>query len=279
MLVICTSKYCTALRRPFAVAHIVILLLYREAIEAGLTSLGQFNPTGQTVLSNGLQLVNDQISSLGGDRASVILVLTDGQLGDPSRSQQQASLARSRGARIFAIGIGSVNSRQLLSIVDSEDQLYIGSDFQYLDAIISQIVNKTCIEITAVDPPRVCLGSTTSITLTGRGFTNQLNQNRSACRFQISEDEFLLTFPTEQIQYNTIVCPAPQLNHTGELLLQVTLNGISFISSNVTMEISECLPEDLGFVAGVVMGLLALFALLALCLLWFFCPLITGVRP
>ena len=42
-----------------------------------------------------------------------------------------------------------------------------------------------------MDPPRVCLGSTTSITLTGRGFTNQLNQNRSACRFQISEDEFL----------------------------------------------------------------------------------------
>ena len=53
-----SSKYCTALRRPFRVAHIAILLLYREAIEAGLTSLGQFNPTGQTFLSNGLQLVS-----------------------------------------------------------------------------------------------------------------------------------------------------------------------------------------------------------------------------
>jgi len=30
-----------------------------------------------------------------------------------------------------------------------------------------------------------------------------------------------------------------------ELLLQVTLNGISFISSNVTMEISECLVRRL----------------------------------
>ena len=37
-------------------------------------------------------------------------------------------------------------------------------------------------------------------------------------------------------------------------------------------------PEDFGFVAGVVFGLLALLALLGLCLLWFFCPLITGVR-
>ena len=37
-------------------------------------------------------------------------------------------------------------------------------------------------------------------------------------------------------------------------------------------------PEDFGFVAGMVFGLLALLALLALCLLWFFCPLITGVR-
>ena len=180
-------------------------------------------------------------------------------------------------------------------------------------------MNETCIEITAVDPPRVCLGSTTSITLTGRGFTNQLNQNRSACRFQISEDEFLcklviypphthtpthlhthtpthlhphthtptppphththphthtptptkhkvvlflctsfvvlflifwkkktmyreleywmiktssvlclfvpvlpvVTFPTEQIQYNTIVCPSPQLNHTGYMIIYV----------------------------------------------------------
>jgi len=35
--------------------------------------------------------VNDQISSLGGDRASVILVLTDGQLSDLTRSQQQVS--------------------------------------------------------------------------------------------------------------------------------------------------------------------------------------------
>ena len=33
--------------------------------------------------------VNDQISSRGGDRASVILVLTDGQLGDFQSSQQQ----------------------------------------------------------------------------------------------------------------------------------------------------------------------------------------------
>ena len=36
-----------------------------------------------------LPQVNHQISSLGGDRASVILILTDGHLGDLTQSQLQ----------------------------------------------------------------------------------------------------------------------------------------------------------------------------------------------
>ena len=35
--------------------------------------------------------------------------------------------------------ISLINTLQLLRIVDNEDQLFIGNDFQYLDAIIDQV--------------------------------------------------------------------------------------------------------------------------------------------
>lgn len=47
-----------------------------------------------------------------------------------------------------------------------------------------QVVNKTCIGIRDVSPNQICLGSTDSVTLLGRGFTNDLNQSAVTCRFQ-----------------------------------------------------------------------------------------------
>ena len=52
---------------------------YGEAYSSGCTDK----------VSAFLPQVNNQISSLGGDRASVILILTDGRLGDLPESQLQ----------------------------------------------------------------------------------------------------------------------------------------------------------------------------------------------
>ena len=101
----------------------------------------------------------------------------------------------------------------------------------------TQVVNKTCIGIGDVNPNQICLGSTDSITLLGRGFTNDLNQSAVTCRFQTDNGHSLgrcnfcyyifchspvcfsylhvVTYPTEAVMYNQVVCPAPQLNRTG----------------------------------------------------------------
>lgn len=145
-----------------------------------------------------------------------------------------------------------------------------------------QVINKTCIGIRDVSPNQICLGSTDSVTLLGRGFTNDLNQSAVTCRFQTDNGHSLgkhfrifvaicLQFCDFHVQLNiqlnqlrtTKLCAQPH-NSTeqGEkymytstldnnsfmkskhfyrkVLLQISLNGVSYISSNVTLTLSTC---------------------------------------
>lgn len=246
-------------------------------IDAGIASLKAFSPGGGTRLALGLQLVNEQIRMSGGDASSVVLVLTDGQLSDLAAARTEADAARTAGARIFTIGIGEVDASQLALIADSEEQVFIGSNFTFLDEILAQIVNKTCIEILSVFPSVICTGSTETLILSGRGFTSQPGGGggREACRFRTTSDELFLTFPSEPVTADTIVCPVPDFNGSDTLLLQVTINGISFISSNVTLQTKRCTAAS-SVVAGMILSLLGLIALVGLLALWCFVPLMTG---
>ena len=50
---------------------------------------------------------------------------------------------------------------------------------------ILQVIERTCVEITSIDPGRLCVDrNSTDITLQGRGFTINLNRRRAACRFK-----------------------------------------------------------------------------------------------
>ena len=56
----------------------------------------------------------------------------------------------------------------------------------------SQIINETCVEIISATPNTMCLDSLTdAITVVGRGFTNNLDQNLAACHFTTSDNQLL----------------------------------------------------------------------------------------
>ncbi|XP_019860708.1 PREDICTED: anthrax toxin receptor 2-like [Amphimedon queenslandica] len=254
----------------------------RTQIETGIKRLESHTVGGGTNLSPGLSMVNNQMDSLGGDTASVVLILTDGEIGDQTATINEASKIRQKGGSIFAIGIANANREQLLGLVTDEKELFIGSDFQYLTTIINQVINDTCIEILGANPTQICTnqeGLTT--TLTGQGFTNTFNSNSTACRFIYNETQFEITKPVGNIQYDRIVCSLPNFETSQDILLQVTLNGISFISSNVTISAQDCTPTtgtspNAGLAVGLTFSMLALLILIALLALWFFIPLLTG---
>ncbi|XP_064389257.1 anthrax toxin receptor 2-like [Halichondria panicea] len=249
----------------------------RAEIQAGIKRLQDFKPGGGTSLAPGMSKINEQIMRFGGDAASVILILTDGVISDQANASVQAVISRSRGGSVFVIGVGKSERHQLIQIADTKEQVYIGRNFQHLSQIIDNVVNETCVEIQSVTPSHVCIMSTESVTLHGRGFTNQLKPVKAACRFKTGQGLTLVTQPDGNISYNVISCPIPRFNHSDIVVLQITTNGISFISSNVTMEITSCQNHELdtGTVVGVVAGLLSVGIIAALVLLWFFCPLIT----
>ena len=59
------------------------------------------------------------------------------------------------------------------------------------------------------------------------------------------------------------------------LFMRSCLYSYAFVGRTFSFPLQ---PKNLGFVAGIILGLLALLVLLALFLLWCCCPIITGVR-
>ncbi|KAM3666795.1 anthrax toxin receptor-like [Ammospiza maritima maritima] len=247
----------------------------REAIRRGLDILKEELPGGDTFMHEGFKRANEQIyhETYGGVRtASVIIALTDGELQDAQfyYAEQEANRARSFGATVYCVGVKDFNETQLSTIADSIDHVFpVKGGFYALRGTIDSILKKSCIEILAAEPSSVCAGESFQVVVRGNGFYHARNIDQVLCSFKLNDSLTINEKPT-YVHDTYLLCPAPVIEDAGQVVfLQVSMNnGLTFISSSVSITSTHCLTGTILFIA-----LLILFLLLALALLWWFWPL------
>ncbi|XP_058277560.1 anthrax toxin receptor-like isoform X3 [Hirundo rustica] len=247
----------------------------REAIRRGLDILKEELPGGDTFMHEGFKRANEQIyhETYGGVRtASVIIALTDGELQDAQfyYAEQEANRARNFGAIVYCVGVKDFNETQLSTIADSIDHVFpVKGGFYALRGTIDSILKKSCIEILAAEPSSVCAGESFQVVVRGNGFYHARNIDQVLCSFKLNDSLTINEKPTF-VHDTYLLCPAPVIEDAGQVVfLQVSMNnGLTFISSSVSITSTHCLTGTILFIA-----LLILFLLLALALLWWFWPL------
>ncbi|XP_035803454.1 anthrax toxin receptor 1 isoform X2 [Amphiprion ocellaris] len=247
----------------------------REQIRAGLEELSMVQPGGDTFMHRGFQRASEQIYYGTGDgyrTASVIIALTDGELRENQfdLAQREASRARQLGATVYCVGVKDFNETQLSTIADSKDHVFpVNDGFQALQGVIDSILKRSCIEILAVEPSSICEGESFQVVVKGNGFLHARDVQKVLCSFRINDTMTLMKRPLV-VRDTYLLCPAPVLEKEGtSATLYVSMNnGLSFISSSVTITAVAC--SDGTFVA---IALLILLLLLTIALLWWFWPL------
>ncbi|KAK7889383.1 hypothetical protein WMY93_024943 [Mugilogobius chulae] len=247
----------------------------REQIRAGLEELNLVEPGGDTLLNKGLEKASEQIYYRSGDAyrmASVIIALTDGELRQNQfeDAQQEAGRARQLGATVYCVGVKDFNETQLSTIADSKDHVFpVNDGFQALQGVIDSILKRSCIEILAVEPSSICEGESFQVVVKGNGFLHTTDVQKVLCSFRMNDTNTLMERPLE-VSDTYLLCPAPVLDKVGtSATLYVSMNnGLSFISSSVSITAVAC--SDGTFVA---VALLILLLLLTVLLLWWFWPL------
>ncbi|XP_068429548.1 anthrax toxin receptor 1 [Clinocottus analis] len=247
----------------------------REQIRAGLEELSMVQPGGDTFMHRGFQRASEQIyygTGYGYRTASVIIALTDGELRENQfdLAQREASRARQLGATVYCVGVKDFNETQLSTIADGKDHVFpVNDGFDALQGVIDSILKRSCIEILAVEPSSICEGESFQVVVKGNGFLHARDVQKVLCSFRINETVTLMKRPLV-VRDTYLLCPAPVLEKEGtSATLHVSMNnGLSFISSSVTITAVTC--SDGTFVA---IALLILMLLLIIILLWWFWPL------
>ncbi|CAB1319774.1 unnamed protein product, partial [Coregonus sp. 'balchen'] len=212
----------------------------REKIRKGLEELQRVLPGGDTFMHEGIQRASEQIyygNSEGYRTAS-------------------ANRSRSLGASVYCVGVKDFNETQLAKIADSKDHVF-------------PILKKSCIEILAAEPSSICAGETFQVVVRGNGFLHARNVDKVLCSFRIN-DTLTKSVKPLIVEDTYLLCPAPILQEDGMAAnLYVSMNeGLSFISSSVTITTVSCSDGTILAIA-----LLILMMLLVLMLLWWFWPL------
>ncbi|XP_030627338.1 anthrax toxin receptor 1 [Chanos chanos] len=244
----------------------------REDITKGLNMLKREAPGGDTFMNLGLKEANLQIYHGNYGTASVIIALTDGELNEYQfdTAQREAQRARSMGAIVYCVGVKDFNQTQLAKIADTIDHVFpVIGGFQALQGMIDSIIKKSCIEILAAEPSSVCAGEHFQVVIKGNGFSHARNIDQVLCSFKINDTVTLNERPVS-IENTFLLCPAPVIDEVGRVIyLQVSMNeGLSYITSSVSITTTECFDGSILLIA-----LLVLFLLLGLILLWWFWPL------
>ncbi|KAJ8408521.1 hypothetical protein AAFF_G00251560 [Aldrovandia affinis] len=247
----------------------------RERIRAGLQELQMVQPGGDTFMHKGFQRASEQIyygNSDGYRTASVIIALTDGELhvDQFDLAEREASRSRQLGATVYCVGVKDFNETQLATIADSKDHVFpVNDGFEALQGIIDSILKRSCIEILAAEPSTICAGESFQVVVRGNGFLHARNVDLVLCSFRINDTLTLMERPLV-VKDTYLLCPAPVLQEVGtSATLHVSMNnGLSFISSSVTITTIGCSDGTVLAIA-----LLVLLLLLALVVLWWFWPL------
>uniref|UniRef100_H3BGB0 Anthrax toxin receptor n=2 Tax=Latimeria chalumnae TaxID=7897 RepID=H3BGB0_LATCH len=250
----------------------------KELIRDGLEELQKVLPGGDTYMHEGLERASEQIyHESAGDKtgyrtASVIIALTDGELHEDLffYAEREADRCRTLGATVYCVGVKDFNETQLARIADSKDHVFpVNDGFQALQGIINSILKKSCIEILEAEPSSICAEESFQVVVKGNGFLHARNVDKVLCSFRIN-DTVTFTEKPLMVKDTYLLCPAPVLKEVGtQATLHVSMNdGVSFISSSVTITTVHCSDGTILAIA-----LLILFLLLALALLWWFWPL------
>ncbi|XP_027880884.1 anthrax toxin receptor 1-like isoform X1 [Xiphophorus couchianus] len=247
----------------------------REQIRTGLEELRMVHPGGDTFMHRGFQRASEQIyygTGYGYRTASVIIALTDGELRENQfdLAEREAGRARQLGATVYCVGVKDFNETQLSTIADSKDHVFpVHDGFQALQGVIDSILKRSCIEILAVEPSSICEGENFQVSVRGNGFLHARDVQKVLCSFRINDTVTFMERPLV-VRDTYLLCPAPVLERFGmSATLYVSMNnGLSFISSSVTITAITC--SDGTFVGIALLILLLLFTVI---LLWWFWPL------
>ncbi|XP_076006754.1 anthrax toxin receptor 1 [Genypterus blacodes] len=247
----------------------------RERISKGLEELQRVLPGGDTFMHEGILRASEQIyygNTEGYRSASVIIALTDGELHEDLfyYAEREANRSRSLGASVYCVGVKDFNETQLANIADSKDHVFpVNDGFEALQGVIDSILKKSCIEILAAEPSSICAGESFQVVVRGNGFLHARNVDKVLCSFRINETVTKMVKPLV-VEDTYLLCPAPILQDEGMAAnLYVSMNeGLSFISSSVTITTVGCSDGTILAIA-----LLILMLLLVLALLWWFWPL------
>ncbi|XP_059359092.1 anthrax toxin receptor 1-like [Carassius carassius] len=247
----------------------------REQIRKGLEELKKVLPGGDTFMHEGIQRASEQIyygNTEGYRTASVIIALTDGELHEDLfyYAEREANRSRSLGASVYCVGVKDFNETQLAKIADSKDHVFpVNDGFEALQGVIGSILKKSCIEILAAEPSSICAGEAFQVVVRGNGFLHARNVDKVLCSFRINDTLTRMVKPLV-VEDTYLLCPAPVLREEGTAAsLYVSMNeGLSFISSSVTITTVSCSDGTILAIA-----LLIVMLLLILALLWWFWPL------
>ncbi|XP_060787297.1 anthrax toxin receptor 1 isoform X2 [Neoarius graeffei] len=247
----------------------------REKIRKGLEELQRVLPGGDTFMHEGIQRASEQIyygNTEGYRTASVIIALTDGELHEDLfyYAEREANRSRSLGASVYCVGVKDFNETQLAKIADSKDHVFpVNGGFEALQSVIDSILRRSCIEILAAEPSSICAGVSFEVIVRGNGFLYARNVDKVLCSFRINDTLTRMVKPLV-VKDTYLRCPAPVLKEEGTAAsLYVSMNeGLSFISSSVTITTVRCSDGTILAIA-----LLILMLLLVLALLWWFWPL------
>ncbi|KAM9858691.1 anthrax toxin receptor 1 [Aulostomus maculatus] len=247
----------------------------RERIRKGLEELQRVLPGGDTFMHEGILRASEQIyygNTEGYRTASVIIALTDGELHEDLffYAEREANRSRTLGASVYCVGVKDFNETQLAKIADSKDHVFpVNDGFEALQGVIGSILKKSCIEILAAEPSSICAGESFQVVVRGNGFHHARNVDKVLCSFRINDTLTKMVKPLI-VEDTYLLCPAPVLRDEGMAAnLYVSMNeGLSFISSSVTITTVGCSDGTILAIA-----LLILMLLLILALLWWFWPL------
>uniref|UniRef100_A0A8C2ZCC5 Anthrax toxin receptor 1 n=1 Tax=Cyclopterus lumpus TaxID=8103 RepID=A0A8C2ZCC5_CYCLU len=247
----------------------------RERIRKGLEELYRVLPGGDTFMHEGILRASEQIyygNTESYRTASVIIALTDGELHEDLfyYAEREANRSRSLGASVYCVGVKDFNETQLAKIADSKDHVFpVNDGFEALQGVIDSILKKSCIEILAAEPSSICAGESFQVVVRGNGFLHARNVDKVLCSFRINDTLTKMVKPLV-VEDTYLLCPAPVLQEEGMAAnLYVSMNeGLSFISSSVTISTVGC--SD-GTILAIALLILILFLVLAL--LWWFWPL------
>ncbi|XP_037114516.1 anthrax toxin receptor 1 [Syngnathus acus] len=247
----------------------------RERIRKGLEELQGVHPGGDTFMHEGILRASEQIyhgNTEGYRTASVIIALTDGELHEDLffYAEREANRSRSLGATVYCVGVKDFNETQLAKIADSKDHVFPVTDgFEALQGVIDSILKRSCIEILAAEPSSICAGESFQVVVRGNGFLHARNVEKVLCSFRINDTLTKMVKPLI-VEDTYLLCQAPVLQDEGMAAnLYVSMNeGLSFISSSVTITTVSCSDGTI-----LAITLLILMLLLILALLWWFWPL------